>query len=237
MSQITGGKVTYGRTVQPAQYESKKAEVEISFVIGEGEDIGDMLDRAAAMAEGKALELVGLRKAISPPVAAVSPQPTPKTNDSKTPDELKAMHAATMQVEPRRRVGRPPNPDKAKPEAAEEKPDAADMIDVDAPTTLSPQQEAINKAKAKVEAAQKAADDAAAAELAGMLDEAPAEEPITDKQLIEKIGHKNKSLMDNNAGIPQPRKIKELIAKYATHAHSIPPDKRKDFLGKLEELA
>ena len=36
MSEITGGSVTYGRTVQPANYESKKAEVTLNFGIEEG---------------------------------------------------------------------------------------------------------------------------------------------------------------------------------------------------------
>lgn len=61
MSQITGGKISYGRTVQPAQYESKKAEIELTFVLAEGEKLGSTLDHAAEIAKNKVLELVGLK--------------------------------------------------------------------------------------------------------------------------------------------------------------------------------
>ena len=57
MPTITGGRVVYGRTVQPAQYESKKAEVELAFGVEDGtpeaqvvEFINATADRAAAHA-------------------------------------------------------------------------------------------------------------------------------------------------------------------------------------------
>jgi hypothetical protein len=62
--QITGGKVTFGRSVQPAQYETKKAEVEISFTLAEGEALEGKLDYAAEMARSKALEMIGLKPAL-----------------------------------------------------------------------------------------------------------------------------------------------------------------------------
>jgi hypothetical protein len=61
--QITGGKVTFGRSVQPAQYETKKAEVEITFTLAEGEALEGKLDYAAEVAQSKALEMVGLKTA------------------------------------------------------------------------------------------------------------------------------------------------------------------------------
>lgn len=38
MAQVTSGRVAYSRTAQPAQYESKRAEVEFAFVVEDGED-------------------------------------------------------------------------------------------------------------------------------------------------------------------------------------------------------
>ncbi len=60
MVQITGGRVLFSRTVQPAQYETKRAEVEITFVLAEGEDLGSSLDEAAKTVKRKALKMVGL---------------------------------------------------------------------------------------------------------------------------------------------------------------------------------
>lgn len=44
MAQITGGRVVFSRTVQPAQYESKRAEVELNFVLAEGEALDGTLN-------------------------------------------------------------------------------------------------------------------------------------------------------------------------------------------------
>lgn len=41
--QITGGKASYGRTVQVAQYESKRSDVELTFSLSEGEELGGTL--------------------------------------------------------------------------------------------------------------------------------------------------------------------------------------------------
>jgi hypothetical protein len=59
--QITGGRVVYSRTVQPAQYESKRGEVELTFVLAEGEDLGAALDEVADLVKAKALDMVGLK--------------------------------------------------------------------------------------------------------------------------------------------------------------------------------
>ncbi len=61
MVQITGGRVLYSRTVQPAQYETKRAEVEVAFVLAEGEDLGENLDEAASIVKKKALQMVGIK--------------------------------------------------------------------------------------------------------------------------------------------------------------------------------
>ena len=60
--QITGGRVVYSRTVQPAQFESKRGEVDLSFVLAEGEKLGDALDEVCGVCQEQALAMVGLRK-------------------------------------------------------------------------------------------------------------------------------------------------------------------------------
>ena len=61
--QITSGRVVYSRTVQPANYESERAEVELAFVVEDGTDVV----RAGAIA-GEVLEV-----ARSQVLAAVGP--------------------------------------------------------------------------------------------------------------------------------------------------------------------
>ena len=94
MGQITGGSVTFGRTVQPAQYESKKAEVTMTFVCAEDDTPAmweEMLNGASAMARDKALELVGVKAAVEPkrasaaePLGDVPAKPTKKTGKAQT---------------------------------------------------------------------------------------------------------------------------------------------------------
>ena len=61
--QITRGKVLFGRTIQPAQFESKKAEAELEFVLAEGEELGDALDEVGDMVKDHVLKMVGLKQA------------------------------------------------------------------------------------------------------------------------------------------------------------------------------
>ena len=46
LTKITGGKVTFGLTVCPKQYESKRADVELTFTVGEGDGPVNALDAA-----------------------------------------------------------------------------------------------------------------------------------------------------------------------------------------------
>jgi len=239
--QITGGKVTFGRSVQPAQYETKKAEVEITFTLAEGEALGDTLNHAASVAQDKALEMVGLKKAVSSNGTGTTTASQSSSGTTGGKEGYAAAQAAANAPKPEpapARRGRPPNPDKPKPAAApniniqpENRVDPADMVDETVIDTDAMVDDPVAKAKAAVAAAQAAKDAADLAEMMG------TEEPITDKVLIEKVGHKNKVLIDANKGIPQSRRIKELVGKYATHVHSIPADQRKAFLADLEALA
>lgn len=59
--QITGGRVCYSRTVQPVQFESKKAEVELAFTLLDGETPEDALDEVGDIVIEKCLAMVGIK--------------------------------------------------------------------------------------------------------------------------------------------------------------------------------
>src|ERR1700730_18063669 len=112
MGQITGGRVVYGRTVQPAQYESKKAEVEITFAVAEGEDHAALLDLAAKVACYKAHEMVGISVIKNPPkpaAAAPSEQRVVIAPANTKEAAAAAMNAKDTKDEHKnRKPGRPP---------------------------------------------------------------------------------------------------------------------------------
>lgn len=58
---ITGGKVTYSRTIQVAQFEPRKAEVEISFEVSSKEIFDELLDEAMTIAREESNKLVKIR--------------------------------------------------------------------------------------------------------------------------------------------------------------------------------
>jgi hypothetical protein len=61
MYQIIGGRVSYSRTIQPAPYESKKGEAELSFVLEDGEAVDNALDEIGDMVMAKAIQLAKAR--------------------------------------------------------------------------------------------------------------------------------------------------------------------------------
>ena len=86
MAQITGGKVTFRRNVQPAQYEGREAIVEIGFAVDEGATDAAaeaIVSHAGVLAKSKALELVASDKVTAPvtPVSgkADAAKPKPRT--------------------------------------------------------------------------------------------------------------------------------------------------------------
>lgn len=62
MAQATSGRVAYSRTVQPAQYESKRAEVELAFVIEDDEDPAEVIRSIGAVVRDECLALVGVKR-------------------------------------------------------------------------------------------------------------------------------------------------------------------------------
>jgi hypothetical protein len=59
--QITSGRVVYRRTIQPVQFESKSAEIELSFSLAEGEELGDALVETMEIAKEEVLITLGLK--------------------------------------------------------------------------------------------------------------------------------------------------------------------------------
>ena len=60
--QITSGRVVYSRTVQPANYESERAEVELAFVVEDGADAartGAIVAEVLEVARSQVLAAVG----------------------------------------------------------------------------------------------------------------------------------------------------------------------------------
>lgn len=138
--QITGGKVSFTRSVKPADYEKKEATVELSFNVSEGEgDAEAMLDHVAALAQGKALELVGLKKAEPKP----EPKPEPLPVVVQSPVEPVKIATVRRRGPGSKVVEREPEPnisltpeDRQPP--AEPDPDGLDILDLPAPQEEAP---------------------------------------------------------------------------------------------------
>lgn len=81
-TKITGGKVTYGQTICPKQYESKRADVELTFTVGEADSYEEVFDRASRAVVNRCrviLELPKLPEPAAPKptsISAVEPKPT-----------------------------------------------------------------------------------------------------------------------------------------------------------------
>lgn len=144
--QITGGRVTFGRSVQPAQYETKKAEVEITFSFAEGENLEGKLDLAASIAQDKALEMVGLKKGpanVAGGVMSMAPgtypgkevEGTPLPPKAKTKADLEAdkinelAKATERKEEPKKTPKTPPKTEKPQISTGDERKDPAQEAD------------------------------------------------------------------------------------------------------------
>ncbi len=86
MGRITGGEVTYGRTVKTGEYENKRVDVKLSFGVDESESHETALGLSAASAVAKAHEMLGMA-----PVVSASPKPvTRRTASVPGPTETPA---------------------------------------------------------------------------------------------------------------------------------------------------
>lgn len=57
---MTGGKVVYRRTIQPQPYESEGAEVELAFLIEDGETASEAIEEVLKVARAEVREALGL---------------------------------------------------------------------------------------------------------------------------------------------------------------------------------
>ncbi len=236
--QITGGTVIFARSVQPAQFENKKAEVQLTFVLGDGENLDDKLDYVAGLAEAKALEMVGLRRAPKPEPASQATALTPPATGSnaaafdgpaatkpeeteapgKTKADLEAEMMAKLEADKKAEAPRGKKPQMPKTEPA--------------PT---PEPETEQQTIQTGEEDRKAPDDEPTGD--GVMDDlmsaAGAEEtPVTDAEIQDRI-------MKRNTIIKNPVAIRGLIGKYVAHpktAREIPAEKRHAFLAELDKL-
>lgn len=65
-TKITGGKVTYGLTICPKQYESKRADVELTFTVGPDDDYEEVFKRASQAVVNRVRVLCDLPELKSP---------------------------------------------------------------------------------------------------------------------------------------------------------------------------
>jgi|ERR1700688_74368 len=98
MAHISGGEVTYGRTVKTGDYENKRIDVKLTFGVDEGEDVTAILDRVSLLALNKAHEILGLPQK---KVEAVVPQ------TAKTVKAAKEATAAVTAVETTQKATKP----------------------------------------------------------------------------------------------------------------------------------
>ncbi len=211
MAQITSGSITYGRTVQPAQYESKKAEATFAFAVGEGESYEEIVAEAMALATGKVHEMVGLN----------------------------AAKVTADAVAPKSRMGRPPNPANAarQPVVNEKEIAAAKMAAEAAAKKAAPVADELDDTPAISTGAERVDPAQAQAELNDDLDDilGAAEEvkPITDKDLTDQVTRVNAKIKNATA-------IRQLVAKFAgappKQMKDIPQNKRAEFLEALNGL-
>lgn len=105
MAQVTGGKIFYSQTRQAAQFEPKKAEVELSFVVGEGESYEQIAKVAEDFAIAKVQEMIGAKAApapktvqAAPPKPAVDAAPKASKDVDTTPVAGKEAYAAAQKA-------------------------------------------------------------------------------------------------------------------------------------------
>jgi len=165
MQQITSGRVVYGRTVQPAQYESKKAEVELTFAVEEGAD-GAVVDAfmrdTAKKAQTLCLEMVGLKPAVTPSVVPLVVAPPAAATKEASAASMNAKETA-------KKPGRP------KKEAPPVEPDPLDLSEAQ-----------ISTGNERVDPEQADPD--------GLTLDAGTEQPPTDTELQEAVQKKNAAI-------------------------------------------
>lgn len=209
--QIVSGRVVFARSVQPAQYETKKAEVEIAFILAEGEQLGDSLDIAGLLAKVKVLEMVGLKSA---------------TAEAASTAGLKAVASAVEEPKD------PTKPPKVKPQ----KEAAAAAMNAKDTSTRATTAGPAEKPSKPAETASSTASDPDDALFA---DAPAAADPISDQDLTKAASDACKRLIpahDGAAGAMVKALRDKFITPPGTRVSDIPQGKRAEFLKQLEAL-
>jgi hypothetical protein len=210
VTQITGGKISFGRTIQAAQFEPKRADAEFTFTVSEGGDVSEIAIKAAMLAYSKVHELLGLKTEIVTHVARVSDQETKAVTQHIPPAGVTVTAPADKspigaEGEKRSR-GRPPK----QPPVVE--PD---------PASIEDEEKTLSKGNGG---------DPGAAEWAA--DDEPAE--VTDARLLEAVTKRN-GVINNGAAIK--RLIRTYNNDVpGSRLDQIPQAKRGAFLVELEKL-
>ena len=103
MAHISGGEVTYGRTVKTGDYENKRVDVKLTFGVDDGEDVETILTKVSITAVRKAHEMLG----ISVPAAATAAV-APKS--AATTAKATEAAAAVTAVEKTQKPAKAPKP-------------------------------------------------------------------------------------------------------------------------------
>ena len=209
--QITGGSVTFSRTVQPAQYESKKAEVTLTFTLDEGATLDTaqtFLAEVSNVAKTRALNDIGLKVAAT---ASVEPTAAPVGLKGNVVDE-----------------DRPKSTRGPKSKAEKEAAKVAEIAKINQadPLDLEPQRDTV--AEAANEAQEAAGSDADA----DLLESSPPPQPVTDKDMMDAVSKKMTDTGNSKA-------IKDIRSKYVQPPlgiKDIPQNKRPAFLEDLKKV-
>jgi hypothetical protein len=212
MAQITGGKVSYGRTVKTGDYENKRCDVELTFSVADGEDYEQMFSLASRQAVRKLEEMLGLTSVKVPEMVKratesaswTAPAPAAVPQAPVEPPSTPTVEAPAKKRGP----GRPPKAAKDEPEVAEAKVE--------------------KRAKKDAELADAEIDHPGFTPIPPKADA----EPITDKKLIEAVQQKAKTV--------GPDKVKALRNKFTgsnvNQIITLAQDKRAAFLEALKVL-
>jgi hypothetical protein len=125
VTQITGGKISFGRTIQAAQFEPKRADAEFAFTVSEGGDVSEIAIKAAMLAYSKVHELLGLKTEIVAHVARVSDQAGQSSLAGATAPVDKSPTSAEGEKRGRGRPPKPTQPPVVEPDPASIEDDAA----------------------------------------------------------------------------------------------------------------
>lgn len=210
MGDITGGEVAYGRTVKVAEYESKRADVKLSFSAENGK-YQQVLDLAMDVAVAKCHDMLGLP---SPRLRPIEAAPQNAAADQVAEAAPQSPLGTAVMDRPRR--GRPP---KAKTENL----DPTDPHAADAAAAMPEEKTAAPAAKAT--------DPEDVMGAPEEWDAAPREVSDADLQA---------ACASTNQRTKQPTAIRALIAKFAGPApknvRDVPQPVRQQFLDELAKL-